>query len=180
LRVTFKDTLKQCDTMRVDVAKIYNSSTPITVSSITANSGVFSGLNVYGLLGIYGQTLLYSGDDATQSFLVTTTTGDATVTTLLQNTVNSGSLYFIEVIVQYGTTDLAHCGSYALRASIYNDGTATLIGAVEQFTRERDAACDATIDVTGGDFRVRVTGLAGLSIRWVGFIRINSSTFSAA
>jgi len=100
-------------------------------------------------------------------------TTDATVTTLGSLSVPASTTQMIEATVTArrtgGSAGAAEDGAaYVIRAAAKNvSGTATIIGSVTAgFTAEDQAAWNATIDVSGGAMRVRVTGAANNNITW--------------
>lgn len=101
------------------------------------------------------------------------TTTDATVTTLLSATLTDARVYWVRVWVA-GRKDATDHGVWARYAVAYREGGgATLEGAVvDHLTRETAgaAAWDVTIDTSGNDIRVRVTGAAATTIKWTGSI----------
>lgn len=97
-------------------------------------------------------------------------TTDATVTTLMSKTLAEGKAYIIiaNIIGKQADTNRA---SYVRRACVYRPaaGSATLQGSVQdELTVESDASWDCTIDVSGNDVRVRITGVAATTIDWKG------------
>lgn len=109
-----------------------------------------------------------------------TTTTNGTQTTLGSYTLSDNAAYMIEASMSARQTGGAipvggAAAVYVRRAGVYRDGggVATLIGAVEaSFDREITAAWDATIDVSGNDVRLRVTGNVGDTIDWAGILRV--------
>ncbi len=65
---------------------------------------------------------------------------------------------------------------YVIRGAFKNvAGTATLIGAVNaSFTAEDQPTWDATLDVNGGNARVRVTGANGNNVTWNSYLIIRN------
>jgi hypothetical protein len=98
----------------------------------------------------------------------TVQTTDATVTTVDSVTLAEGKAYLVEVSVAAKEGDTNRAG-YVRRACVYRPaaGSATLQGSVQDaLTVESEAAWDCTIDVSGNDARVRVTGEAATTINW--------------
>jgi len=96
----------------------------------------------------------------------TTTATPATLTTL---TLVDETTYWIRAVVVGVKSDGSARAVYELRAAAYRTGagSATLQGAVTSvFTQESDSSWDATMDVSGNDVRVRVTGAAATTIEW--------------
>lgn len=101
-------------------------------------------------------------------------TTNETETTLDSFTLAEGKVYLIEasVAAKQGDTNRA---IYVRRACVYrpSGGSATLQGAVQDsLTVESNSAWDCTINVSGNDVRVRVTGAASTNINWVCFAKI--------
>lgn len=95
------------------------------------------------------------------------TTND-TVTTAGTHTPQNGSVNNIRCTVTAYRTDGSEAAVYTLIAGVRKiSSTANLIGAVTVVSALEDVAgWDATIDVSGGDVRVRVTGEAAKTINW--------------
>jgi len=111
-----------------------------------------------------------TGDD--ELFIVRTE--DATVTTLGKITLDDESSYLVEAIVVGKKSDSTDRAAYIRRTLAFRDagGNATLQGAVSApETLESNVAWDATLDVSGNDVRIRVTGAAATTIDWKGIIR---------
>lgn len=98
-----------------------------------------------------------------------TTTTDATVTTALTYAVPNNCVAFFDVaVVVYCPAD-GTSAIYKIKAGVkrFSAGVATLIGTVDVFAREDNAALDATLDVDGGNnARIRVTGIAATTFKW--------------
>ena len=63
--------------------------------------------------------------------------------------------------------------SWQLRATVFRAaaGSATLQGAVEEEYKEAsNASLDATLDVSGNELRVRVTGIGSQDFKWTAYI----------
>ncbi len=101
-------------------------------------------------------------------------TSDATVTTAATVTLADNSAVLIVAKIVAMQTDGSQRNVYVRRALVYRDGGgATLQGAVDaDLTIESAAAWDCTIDVSGNDARVRVTGAAATSISWRGSLEL--------
>lgn len=95
-------------------------------------------------------------------------TTDATETTLWSKTLDDNKAYLLEVRIAARQTDNTNRAAYIRRALIYRaGGGATIQGSVsDELTIESDSNWNATIDVSGNDVRVRVTGAAGTTIDW--------------
>ncbi len=117
-------------------------------------------------------TFFYRGNgDATLWYnewkTVQTTT--ATVTTIDSFTLSDNTTYNVEAWITGDVSSGANSAGYIVMATVKRTGggAATLVGTANQIhVREDDAAWDATIDVTGNDCRVRVTGVAATTINW--------------
>jgi hypothetical protein len=109
-------------------------------------------------------------------------TTDATQTTAATVTLDDDSLYmFLVQIVAIETTTNSEQAQYFLGSAFYRDGGggATVLNGVQSlFSGESDPAFDATMDASGNDVRVRVTGLAATSVRWAVYIRYWKNTLS--
>ena len=110
-------------------------------------------------------------------------TAAAVQTTAATLTLSDDSLYmFLVQIVAMETTTNSEQAQYFLGSAFYRDGggNATILNGVQTlFSGESDPAFDATMDGNGNDVRVRVTGLAATSVRWVVYINYWKSTLSA-
>jgi len=104
-------------------------------------------------------------------------TSDATVTSLSTFTTKPSKAYLVTAkVVALNATDLTQGAGYVRYASFRTDaaGVLTQIGATAATaTIEDNAAWDATIDASGTDIRVRVTGAAATLVNWRGDININ-------
>jgi hypothetical protein len=100
-------------------------------------------------------------------------TTTASTVNLWNRTLVEGDAYLIEayVVAKQGDTNRA---SYIRRALVYRTigGNATIQGTVDNvFTRESDTNWDCTMDVNGGNIRVRITG-TGNTIDWKAGVRV--------
>lgn len=100
----------------------------------------------------------------------TLNTSDGTTATLATVTLADNSAVEICATVVAMQVDGSNRNVYVRRCLVYRDGGgATIQGAVDtERTVESAAAWDCTIDVSGNDARVRVTGAAATDIRWRG------------
>jgi len=98
----------------------------------------------------------------------TTQTTSSAVTTLWSQTLSDESACLVEAHVVAKKDDASDRAAYVRRALVYRDGGAAVMqGAVSTTeTIESDAAWDCTVDVSGNDVRVRVTGKAATTIDW--------------
>lgn len=99
----------------------------------------------------------------------TVQTLNAAQTTLATVSIPDDTAVLIQVWVSARRTDSPDRGAARREALVYREGGggATLEGAVgTPFSRASDGSWDATIDVSGNDARVRVTGALGQTINW--------------
>jgi hypothetical protein len=100
-----------------------------------------------------------------------TNTTDATQTTAgVFSTVSNRAYKIVASVVGLRTDDFAEVGDYMLEAAFKNDaGTLTQIGSTRSLhtANESTAGWDATIDASGTDIRVLVTGAADTPITWL-------------
>jgi hypothetical protein len=103
-------------------------------------------------------------------------TTDATVTTLASITLSDGRAYHITVRVVGRKSDGTDRAFYWRAVLAYRQGGgATLQGSVVSLAAiESDTNWDCTIDASGNDIRVRVTGVASTTIYWLGTIEYQS------
>lgn len=103
-------------------------------------------------------------------------TTDATVTDVSTfTTVPSKVFYVIAEIAAINAGDLTTGAAYVRSAAFRTSaaGVLTIIGAVATtVTIEDTAGWDATIDASGTDIRVRVTGAAATTVNWRAQVRI--------
>lgn len=102
---------------------------------------------------------------------VSTTTNAVTTLATIAAAATTTMLIEAKVVARRtgGSAGTAEDGAgYELRATVKNvGGTATLIGSVAVLaTFEDQAGWDATIDVSGGNARIRVTGATNNNIDW--------------
>ncbi len=119
------------------------------------------------------ESVATNDDPSERVFQNRAATTDATVTTLHTVTISASNTYTIEADVvarrtgwSAGTAE--DWASYKVVATVKNvAGTATIVGAVNQLVVQEDqAGWDATIDVTAGTARVRVTGATNNNVTW--------------
>lgn len=100
-------------------------------------------------------------------------TTDATTSTLWSWTLANDEGMTIEADVTAFSLSMDKGTSVKLKGQYYKDGAAapTLVGSVTTIhSVETDAGFAVALDVSGDDVRVRVTGLAGTTIKWLGTI----------
>lgn len=111
-----------------------------------------------------------------------TATVNATQSTHQTYSLSTGELIIIRAFVtgvQEGGTSSTAWVSYILTATVNNvSGTAAIIGSVTIEANENaaGASCDATIDVSGVNARVRVTGLAAVNMVWSSTVKVQSTS----
>lgn len=107
---------------------------------------------------------------------VMTTTSDATPTTIWSLTLGSNVVMAIDAMVAGFYWDNSNRCAYIRRALVYRDeGAAAALsagGVVSEWTDETVGGMDCTIDVSGNDVRVRVTGVAGQNMTWAPNVRV--------
>ena len=127
------------------------------------------------------------GDAQSSVYVLKCTTSDATVTEMQSMgtslTMRSDTAWsFRALVVGRKTTDNSSVG-YEVKGLVHNDsGTAAIVGTVsttvlgESSTPTNMSGCDATADASGATLRIRVTGLASTSMRWVARIELAEVT----
>jgi len=96
-------------------------------------------------------------------------TTDATVTTLTSLTLEDENVYHVKVKATAVQSDGANRASYEKIITVFRTaaGSATIQGAITIIHEiESNASWDLTLDVSGNDLRVRVTGIAATTIEW--------------
>jgi len=95
-------------------------------------------------------------------------TTDDVETTLWSKTLDDNKAYLLEVRIAARQADGANRAAYIRRVLVYRaGGDATIQGSVlDELTVESDSSWNATIDTSGNDVRVRVTGAASTTINW--------------
>jgi hypothetical protein len=121
-----------------------------------------------GLQGVFSKV-----EDIVSTEVAAKRTTDANTVNLWYRTLPEGDAYLVEayVVAKQGDTNRA---SYIRRTLVYRTigGNATIQGTVDNvFTRESDTSWDCTMDVNGGNIRVRITGAAN-NIDWKGSVRV--------
>jgi hypothetical protein len=106
-------------------------------------------------------------------------TTDATVTTLNTIAIAASKTYLIEARVVArrtgGTAGTADDGAAYIRRAVYKTaaGVVTLIGSVQDgLTSESVAGWDCTLDISGTNVRVRVTGAVDTNITWHSTVKV--------
>lgn len=96
------------------------------------------------------------------------TTSDATVTTLATISAATDHLYTVDVLVSAREAARTFSVAWKLLATVSSDGAAaTVVDVLTTGPTDGGASgCSVTIDASGTDIRVRVTGLGGTSITW--------------
>jgi hypothetical protein len=96
-------------------------------------------------------------------------TNDATQVTGLLIPTRANHVYYVEVdVLASETADFDEMAGYKRIAAFKNDGgTLTLLGSVAAtFTAETTSGWDVTLDASGTNIRVRLTGAASTDISW--------------
>lgn len=96
-------------------------------------------------------------------------TTDNTETTGATFATKTNKIYHVNATVTgLKTTDASQGASYVRRATFLNDGgTLALVGSVtSDHSAESDSNWDCTLDASGTDIRVRVTGNTGDAVSW--------------
>jgi hypothetical protein len=104
------------------------------------------------------------------------TTSSSTATTLLTRGLPDAAVYYVRALVQGVKSSGTDRASYVIEGTVYRTGggAATLQGAATAtYTQESNAAWNATIDTSGNNVRVRVTGVAATTIKWGGSLEIS-------
>lgn len=98
----------------------------------------------------------------------TTQTTDATVTSIATIATANDIVYLVTAnVVGIIDSTAASGAGYKLSAAFKNDGgTLTQIGTTTQTVYEDVGGWDATIDASGTDIRIRITGAGGTTINW--------------
>lgn len=113
---------------------------------------------------------------------VYTNTTDATVTTAWSMATKPLAVYKVsaKVLGVNTSTDFTQVGDYWLEAAFRTNaaGTLTQVGSTRSIhtANEDNAAWDATIDSSGTDIRVRVTGASSTNITWLSNVEVVRST----
>jgi hypothetical protein len=106
----------------------------------------------------------------------TVQTTDATATSLSVFTTKPNTVYFVVANVVAMNTIDPEGGAYRRYAAFRTNaaGTLTQIGTTQTaVTLEDNSGWDATIDSSGTDIRVRVTGEPAVTINWRADVNIN-------
>jgi hypothetical protein len=112
------------------------------------------------------------------TYLREVSTTDATVTSLFTWTITDEAVSLVDVAITAVKSDGTAGASYKRSMTFRRDGgTVASIGSVrDNATDENTAGWDVTIDNSTSTGRVRVTGEAATTIRWVATIRIQVAT----
>lgn len=108
--------------------------------------------------------------DVSRTLYANTSTTNETTKTLRSFRPNTDKLISIDAHVvafdQSNPTTTNHA-SYKLHALMYNNnGVATLVGSSAVSTIESNAAMNCFVEVSGNELRIRITGLASVSLDW--------------
>jgi hypothetical protein len=109
------------------------------------------------------------------------TTTNASVTTVLQIAIPTGSVVMVEARVvgtqTNGTAGTTGAG-YIIRGTYRNQGgTVSLVGSLSpEYSAETTAAYNATIAISGTNVNVTVAGAAGTTINWQCFAHVTTAT----
>jgi hypothetical protein len=105
-------------------------------------------------------------------------TADATQQTLLAYTMTDETLAAFDLVVTAARrTNVTKAGRFK-RSVVYRrtgGGAPTIVGAIETGTDQTTDAWLVTVDVSGNDVRVRVTGAAATGINWSCSLRIQET-----
>ncbi len=99
----------------------------------------------------------------------TVSTTDATATSLVDEPLPDNSVSLFVAHITARRTNGADQAGYIRRTVVHREagGGAAIINPIDtELTRETTGPWDATIDVSGNNVRVRVTGTAGHNINW--------------
>lgn len=127
--------------------------------------GKGSGTGTSGYLDIEDN----DGSVGARSYLAEVTTTDATVTSIATILPPLGvyAMYVISAVFTAMKSDGSSGFSVTKAATCRNNsGTFVQVGSTTTPVAAVGDACDATIDVSGGDIRFRVTGIAATNYRW--------------
>lgn len=110
----------------------------------------------------------------------TNVTTDATVTTLGSITLPNNTANRIDAYVVGYHTAFGNMAGYKRDATFAcTNSTASLIGSVNTTggSSEHNSAWDFTMDASGQTARLRVTGVAGQTIKWTGYVQVRQQGF---
>lgn len=118
-----------------------------------------------------------SNEDKPMSHATLTTT-DATVTTLWSHTLADECTYYVKATIMGQSSDTSQRFAYERTCLAYRDGggVATIQGQATPVTIESTGTMDATFDTSANDLRLRVTGIAGTTLRWRAHVEVTKST----
>ena len=163
------------------VLQAANAVTSGNGGSVKIRAGDQAGGNTEGSIELDAPGIIQLGDIANntkgqnRAFVdAEVQTTDATVTTLLSQAIPSNVTYQVVANVVGNRSTSAEGASYLLMATVRNDaGTLAQVGATTVIASHEDVAgWDATIDVSGTNARVRVTGAASSTIEWYANVQL--------
>ena len=149
------------DNVAAEISAVTEKVTPVSADLVIIEDSAAANAKKRVQVG----NLPSAGGDVVNT--VTTTT--ATETTIATISIADDTVVLIEASVVGRRTNAADRGGFIRRALAYREGGggATRQGSVNtDFTRRSDGDWDVTIDVSGNDARIRVTGVAGHTINW--------------
>jgi hypothetical protein len=108
-----------------------------------------------------------------QTYVGNVTTTDSSAATLVTIPTSSGATYYVEADVSGNLSNGGSTGAYKVATRCRNQsGVLTVSTPTAVFTSEDVAGWNATIDGSGTDIRVRVTGSVSSTVVWQGMVKV--------
>ena len=165
----------------LDTANIHQLQNWEFATLDAAQAETFNAADIGKVLRITDSDDYYILKDTTPTFLACgneilceVQTTDATETALLTFGTATDYNYQVFANVLAGVDTGGNVAGYVRIATFKNDsGTLSIVGSTSTtHTAENDAAWDCQIEASGTNILVDVTGAAGTTINWLGFVRI--------
>lgn len=148
----------------IDLALVAKGSGNITISGLTMPNADGTASQVLGTNGT-GSIEFVDVDVMTNNSTTTTTAAATTISTMGTST---GTVYLVQASIVARRTDAGTEGAgFVVKATFRNDsGVLTRIAEDKVSGKETGSAWDTTVDVSGTNIVVKVTGEASKTINW--------------
>ncbi len=156
----------------------------VTMGSVAES--LYSSVNSQAadFVGAFGQVVGLAASNfltqvaSTNFWLMAVATTNATIATLGTIAIPTGSVMYVKAVIMARKTDETAGAKFERTILVRNNaGVITTDQAVTTVgTDFTGGGCAATLDVSGTDVRVRVTGLAATNFEWTGHVEVFQNT----